>query len=90
MTPDTTSPFAFVQQIMLVVFILMILVTLVGGKPDTVLKPLFEIVCSVLMAVINLAVQLLTTLFGTLLSLLLAGIKSLFNSVQSSSSKFSR
>jgi len=90
MTPDTTSPFAFVQQIMLVVFILMILVTLVGGKPDIVLKPLFEIVCSVLMAVINLAVQLLTTLFGTLLSLLLAGIKSLFNSVQSSSSKFSR
>ena len=54
------------DQFVLIVFILMILVSIAGGKPDSVLKPVFEIACNLVIAVIKLVCRLLTCLISAL------------------------
>jgi hypothetical protein len=77
----------FVEQIALVVFMLMILVGMVGGKPDAVLKPVLDIAGNLIMAVFNLVCQLTATLFGAVLSLLVTGIHNSLGSTKSDPSR---
>lgn len=65
MTP-TSSALGGIEQIFLLIFMLMILVAIAGGNPSMVLKPVFDIVGQLVMALISLLSQLLIALFRVL------------------------
>lgn len=81
------SPFGFVDQIILVVFMLMLFAGLAGGNPGMVLKPAFEIAGQIIMALISLLCALITMLFRVLLSGIMAGAQALAERVQTRSSR---
>jgi len=54
----------FISWLFLPVFMLMILVVMVGGKPETVLKPFFEVIAKVIGAVVTLAIGMIGNLAG--------------------------
>lgn len=83
MNSDPTSPFAFVQSIFMIVFVLMLFVGVAGGTPETVLKPFMEIVSTLLGALLSLAVAVLRGI----LSLLLSSLHALLSFWKSSSSR---
>ncbi len=63
MTPHPGILFGFVQQIFLLVFILMLFVSFAGGKPDSVLKPFFDLAVHMTTAMVGLLCNLLLVLF---------------------------
>ncbi|HEY9786349.1 MAG TPA: hypothetical protein V6D17_13160 [Candidatus Obscuribacterales bacterium] len=81
------SPLAGVEQILLIIFMLMVFVGIAGGNPSMVLKPVFEIIGQILMALISLLTALITTLFRVVLSVFLAAIQSLAAGLKSNSSR---
>lgn len=81
------SPLGFVEQIILVVFTLMLFAGIAGGNPGMVLKPTFEIVGQIVMALISLLSALITNLFRVVLSVLISGAQALAAGLQSSSSR---
>jgi len=83
MTPTTSPVLGGIEQILLVVFILMIFVGTAGGNPSMVLKPLFEIVSQIVMALISLLCALLTSLLQIGMAVLLSGSQTLAASIQS-------
>jgi len=83
MTPTTSPVLAGIEQLLLPVFMLMVFVGIAGGNPSIVLKPLFEIVSQIVMAVINLFCALLTSLLHGVVSVLLSGGRNLAGSPQS-------
>jgi hypothetical protein len=66
---------AGIEQIFLLLFVLMIFVAIAGGNPSMVLKPVFDIVGQILMALISLLSQLVIALFRVLASVLISGTK---------------
>ena len=75
MTTPMSSPLAGIEQIFLLLFMLMILVAIAGGNPSMVLKPTFDIVGQIVMALLSLLSTLLITLFRVLGNVLVSGIK---------------
>ncbi len=76
-----------IGQLLLPIFMLMILVGVVGGNPSMVLKPTFDILGQIVMAIISLLSTLITTLFRVGLSGLLSGAQALLSGLQSGSSR---
>ncbi len=74
MTP-TSSALGGIEQIFLLLFMLMVLVVLAGGNPSMVLKPVFDIVGQLVMALVSLLSQLLIALFRVLASIVISGTK---------------
>ena len=85
MTTPTSSAFAGIEQIFLLLFVLMIFVGIAGGNPSMVLKPVFDIVGQIVMALISLLGQLLIALFRVLASVLISGTKVLAETLRSAS-----
>ena len=65
------------EQILLLIFTLMLFVGLAGGNPGMVLKPIFEIASQLIGTILSLVCSLLLMLFRALLSLLAAGVQAL-------------
>lgn len=86
MTPATVTPLAGIEQILLIVFVLMILVGIAGGNPSMVLKPLFDILTQLVSMLLGLISTLVATLFQTLLSLLVSIVQALSTLTQSTTS----
>ncbi|HEY9793618.1 MAG TPA: hypothetical protein V6D22_24685 [Candidatus Obscuribacterales bacterium] len=86
MTPGVNSPLGFVEQILLVVFMLMLFAGLAGGNPSMVLKPMFDIVGQLVGAILGLLCTLIATLFRMLLSLLVSGLQAAASMAQSAGS----
>ena len=83
MTPATSPVLGGIEQILLVLFILMIFISITGGNPSTVLKPFFDIVAQIAMALLSLLCALLTTVLHVGLSLLVSSGQTLAGSIQS-------
>ena len=81
------SPLGFVEQIILIIFTLMLFAGLAGGNPEMVLKPTFQIVGQIVMALISLLSALITTLFRVVLSVVISGVQALATGLQSGSSR---
>lgn len=75
MTTPMSSAFAGIEQIFLLLFVLMIFVCIAGGNPSMVLKPVFDIVGQIVMALISLLSQLLIAGLRVLASVLISGTK---------------
>ena len=71
----TPSPLGGIEQILLLVFMLVVLVGVAGGNPSMVLKPVFDIVGQIVMALISLLSTLLISLLRVLASVLMSGLK---------------
>jgi len=87
MTPYPNAPLGFIEQILLVVFMLMLFVAIAGGNPSMVLKPLFEITGQLVGTLLSLLCTLIVTLFRTLLSLIVSGVAALAAMAQSANSR---
>lgn len=74
MTTPMSSPLAGIEQIFLLLFMLMILVAIAGGNPSMVLKPVFDIVGQIVMALLSLLSTLLISLFRVLGTVAVSGI----------------
>lgn len=74
MTTPISSPLAGIEQIFLLLFMLMILVAIAGGNPSMVLKPMFDIVGQIVMALLSLLSTLLISLFRVLGTVAVSGI----------------
>lgn len=72
---EATSVLASIEQIFLLLFVLMVLVGIAGGNPSMVLKPVFDIVGQIVLAILNLLSTLLISLIKLLGSLLTSGTK---------------
>lgn len=81
------SPLGFIEQIILIIFTLMLFAGLAGGNPSMVLKPTFEIAGQIVMALISLLSALITTLFRVALSAVISGVQALASGLQSGSSR---
>jgi hypothetical protein len=81
------SPLGFIEQILLIIFMLMVFVGIAGGNPSMVLKPMFDIVGQIVMAVISLLCALITTLFRVVLSVLVSGVQAFAAGLQSGSNR---
>lgn len=87
MTPYANSPLGFVEQILLIIFALMLFVGIAGGNPGMVLKPLFEITGQLVGTLLSLLSNLAATLFRALLSLAMDGLGALASTIQSTHSR---
>lgn len=87
MTPYANSPLGFIEQILLVVFTLMLFAGLAGGNPSMVLKPLFEITGQLIGTLLSLLCTLIVTLFRAVLSLIVSGVGALASMAQSANSR---
>ncbi|HEY9786832.1 MAG TPA: hypothetical protein V6D17_15690 [Candidatus Obscuribacterales bacterium] len=87
MTPDQNPLLGSIEQILLVVFILMLFVGIAGGNPAMVLKPTLDIVGHIVGALLGLLCTLVATLFRVVLSLLAAALQAAGSMVQSTSSR---
>ncbi len=74
---DANSSIGFVEQILLVIFILMLFARLAGGNPDMIIKPVLGIVSQVFSTVLGLVSNLLLTVFRAALTLLVSGLQTL-------------
>lgn len=87
MNSDISSPFAFVQSIFLIVFILMLFVGVAGGRPDSVLQPLMGIVGQLISTLLGTLLALIAAVLRGILSILLSGLHALLSYWKSSSSR---
>ncbi len=87
MNPDLSSPFAFVQSIFMIVFILMLFVGIVGGKPETVLQPLMHIVGTLIATLLTTGLALVAAVLRGILSILLSGGHALLSYWKASNSR---
>lgn len=87
MTTDVSSPFAFVQSILMIVFILMLFVGVAGGKPETVLQPFMGIIGQLISTLLGTALSLVAAILRGILSILLSGLHALLSYWKSSSSR---
>lgn len=86
MTP-TSSPFGGIEQVLLLLFMLMVLVAIAGGNPSMVLNPMFDIVGQMVKALISLLSTLLITLFRVLGNVLVSGVKLLTETLKNGSGR---
>lgn len=73
----SNSPLGFIEQILLVIFMLMLFAGLAGGNPAMIIKPVFDIVGQLLATVLSLLCSLILTVFRTALTLLVSGLQAL-------------
>ena len=71
----TPSPLGGIEQILLLIFMLVVLVGIAGGNSSMVLKPVFDIVGQIVMALISVLSTLLISLFRVLASALVSGLQ---------------
>lgn len=71
------TPLGFIEQILLVIFMLMLFAGIAGGNPGMIIKPVFDIVGQLLGTVLTLLCSLILTVFRTLLTLLVSGLQAL-------------
>ncbi len=83
MEQNIFSPFGFIEQIVLLVFILVLLVNMAGGKADSVLKALLGIFTSLFLTTAGLLCQLFGTVIVNLLNLIAIVAKQLLSIYQS-------
>ena len=83
MEQNIFSPFGFIQEIVLLVFILVLLVNMAGGKADSPLKPLLGIFTSLFLTTTGLFCQLFGTIIVNLLNLIAIVAKQLLSIYQS-------
>jgi len=65
------------EQILLLVFMLMLLVGIAGGNPGMVVKPLFDIVAQLVGTLLQLLCTLIATLFRAACTLLVSAIQAI-------------
>lgn len=76
MSPQAT-PLGFIEQILLLIFMLMLFAGIAGGNSGMIIKPVFDIVGQLLSTVLSLLSSLILTVFRTLLTLLVSGLQAL-------------
>lgn len=76
MSPQAT-PLGFIEQFLLVIFMLMLFAGIAGGNPGMIIKPAFDIVGQLLGTVLSLLCSLILTIFRTLLTLLVSGLQAI-------------
>jgi TRAP-type C4-dicarboxylate transport system permease small subunit len=86
MTP-TSSPLGGIEQVLLLLFMLMVLVGIAGGNPSMVLNPVFDIVGQMVRALLSLLSTLLITLFRVLGNVLVSGINLLAETLKNGSGR---
>lgn len=86
MTP-TSSPLCGIEQVLLLLFMLMVLVGIAGGNPSMVLNPVFDIVGQMVRALLSLLSTLLITLFRVLASVLVSGVNLLAEALKNGSGR---
>ena len=69
------SALAFVEQIILLFFTLMLFVGIAGGRADSVLKPLLDIIGQLFGALLSVLSMLLVMLIKLFSTLIVAGIQ---------------
>ena len=74
---EASSPLGFIEQILLVIFMLMLFVGIAGGNPGMVIKPVFDIVGQLLGTILSLLCSLILTVFRALITLLTSGLQAL-------------
>ncbi len=74
---EASSPLGFIEQILLLIFMLMLFVGIAGGNPSMVIKPVFDIVGQLLGTVLSLLCSLLLTVFRASITLLTSGLQAL-------------
>lgn len=74
---DASSPIGFIEQILLVIFMLMLFVGIAGGNPSMVIKPVFDIVGQLFGIILSLLCSVLLTVFRALITLLMSGVQAL-------------
>ena len=77
MEAHATSPLGFIEQILLVIFMLMLFAGIAGGNPGMIIKPVFDIVGQLLGTLLSLLCSLILTLFRTALTLFVSGLQAL-------------
>lgn len=82
---EVNSVLLGIEQLFLLLFLLMVLVGIAGGNPSMVLKPVFDIVGQIVMALLSLLSTLLISLIKLLGSLLTSGIKLTAETLRNSS-----
>jgi hypothetical protein len=65
------------EQILLLVFMLMLFVGIAGGNPGMVVKPLFDIVTQLVGTLLQLLCTLIATLFRAACTLLVSAIQAI-------------
>jgi len=65
------------EQILLLVFMLMLFVGIAGGNPGMVVKPLFDIVSQLVGTLLQLLCTLIATLFRAACTLLVSAIQAI-------------
>lgn len=82
---EANSVLCGIEQILLLLFVLMVLVGIAGGNPSMVLKPVFDIFGQIVMALLSLLSAILISLIRLLGSLLTSGIKLTAETLRNSS-----
>lgn len=82
---EANSALGGIEQVFLLLFVLMVLVGIAGGNPSMVLKPVFDTVGQIVMALLSLLSTLLISLIRLLGSLLTSGIKLTAETLRNSS-----
>lgn len=72
-----------VEQILLLVFMLVILVSIAGGNPSTVLQPLFAIAGQLAAMLLNVISRVVLMILQTVCSLFVSGFNFLMANTQS-------
>jgi len=83
----TSSPFGGIEQVLLLLFVLMVLVGIAGGNSSMVLNPVFDIVGQMVKVLLSLLSTLLITLFRVLGNVLVSGIKLLAETLTNGSGR---
>lgn len=76
MSPQPT-PLGFIEQILLVIFMLILFAGIAGGNPGMIIKPVFDIVGQLLGTVLSLLCSVILTVFRTLLTLFVSELQAL-------------
>lgn len=77
MEAHASSPLGFIEQILLVIFMLMLFAGIAGGNPGMIIKPVFDIVGQLLGTILGLLSNLVLTVFRALITLLTSGLQAL-------------
>lgn len=77
MEAHVNSPLGFIEQILLVIFMLMLFAGIAGGNPGMIIKPVFDIVGQLFGTILGLLCNLILTVFRALITLLTSGLQAL-------------
>lgn len=77
MEAHANSPLGFIEQILLLIFMLMLFAGIAGGNPGMIIKPVFDIVGQLLGTILGLLCNLILTVFRALITLLTSGLQAL-------------